>query len=286
MGESINLPPGFRFHPKDEEIITHYLIPKIINPSFSATAIGDVDFNKCEPWHLPGKAKMQGEKEMYFFFQKDRKYPTGTRANRATESGYWKATGKDKEIYKAKTTALVGMRKTLVFYKGRAPRGQKTNWVMHEFRQEGKHHSLPNLPRSAKDEWVVCRVVHKTIGLKRSSPPTEDGHLMDSISTLSPLMEPNLTYHQILDTKGADMIPPPTNQRQNFRTNPQTTNYDDGYHTAVAMANLGACLFKDEALLRSSANTMDHNIDISSVVSMKLYDHDFDEPWTTSSHGF
>ncbi|XP_042414814.1 NAC domain-containing protein 87-like [Zingiber officinale] len=270
MGESINLPPGFRFHPKDEEIITHYLIPKIINPSFTATAIGDVDFNKCEPWHLPGKSKMQGEKEMYFFFQKDRKYPTGTRANRATESGYWKATGKDKEIYKAKTTALVGMKKTLVFYKGRAPRGQKTNWVMHEFRhaQEGKHHSLPNLPRSAKDEWVVCRVVHKTIGLKRSStPPTEDGHLMDSITTSSPLM----------DTKGVDMIPPPPmNQHQNF-------SYNNSYHTVLTMANL----FKDEALLRSSANAMYHNNDISSVVSLKLYDHDFDEPWTTSTtHGF
>lgn len=92
---------------------------------------------------------MQGEKEMYFFFQKDRKYPTGMRTNRATESGYWKATGKDKEIFKAKTTALIGMKKTLVFYKGRAPRGEKTNWVMHEFRLEGQH-LLPNLPKSSK----------------------------------------------------------------------------------------------------------------------------------------
>lgn len=78
-----------------------------------------------------GKASM-GEKEWYFFSIKDRKYPTGLRINRATESGYWKTTGKDKEIFHRQV--LVGMKKTLVFYKGRAPKGEKTNWVMHEYK--------------------------------------------------------------------------------------------------------------------------------------------------------
>nr|GMC73911.1 NAC domain-containing protein 100-like [Ipomoea batatas] len=136
-----NLPPGFRFHPTDEELITYYLSNKVSDFGFSPIAIADVDLNKCEPWDLPGKASM-GEKEWYFFSLRDRKYPTGLRTNRATEAGYWKTTGKDKEIFRG-GVQLVGMKKTLVFYRGRAPKGEKTNWVMHEYRLESKHGFKP-----------------------------------------------------------------------------------------------------------------------------------------------
>jgi hypothetical protein len=84
-----------------------------------------------------------GGREWYFFSLHDRKYATGQRTNRATRTGYWKATGKDRPISVSgrrgagDTAALVGMRKTLVFYQGRAPRGSKTEWVMHEFRVDG-----------------------------------------------------------------------------------------------------------------------------------------------------
>ncbi|XP_074277502.1 NAC domain-containing protein 100-like [Silene latifolia] len=155
--EAMDLPPGFRFHPTDEELISHYLTPKVVDNDFIARAIGEVDLNKCEPWELPSRAKM-GEKEWYFFCVRDRKYPTGLRTNRATEAGYWKATGKDKEIFRGK--ALVGMKKTLVFYKGRAPKGENSNWVMHEYRLEGRC-SPQYLQSNTKNEWVICRVFLK-----------------------------------------------------------------------------------------------------------------------------
>lgn len=57
------------------------------------------------------------------------------------------------------------MRKTLVFYKGRAPHGQKSDWIMHEYRLD-EHHDYSNvyigeLVQCQEDGWVVCRVFKK-----------------------------------------------------------------------------------------------------------------------------
>lgn len=84
-----------------------------------------VSVEKCKIGSTP-------QNDWYFFSHKDKKYPTGTRTNRATAAGFWKATGRDKVIYSS--FRRIGMRKTLVFYKGRAPHGQKSDWIMHEYR--------------------------------------------------------------------------------------------------------------------------------------------------------
>ncbi|CAN6282216.1 unnamed protein product [Urochloa humidicola] len=178
------LPPGFRFHPTDEELVTYYLTRKVSDFAFATRAIADVDLNKCEPWDLPSKASM-GEKEWYFFSKRDRKYPTGIRTNRATDSGYWKTTGKDKEIFHC--GMLVGMKKTLVFYRGRAPKGEKTSWVMHEYRLQNKFPYKPN-----KEEWVVCRVFKKCQIIKIRPPqdsPTMDSPCHDGNASLGELGE-------------------------------------------------------------------------------------------------
>ncbi|KAK1610170.1 hypothetical protein QYE76_033843 [Lolium multiflorum] len=157
------LPPGFRFHPTDEELISYYLLRKVLDHGFSgARAIAEIDLNKCEPWELQDKAcRATAEKEWYFYSLRDRKYPTGLRTNRATSAGYWKATGKDREIRSARSGALVGMKKTLVFYRGRAPKGQKTQWVMHEFRLEGTFAYQFFSNNTTRDEWVIAKIFVK-----------------------------------------------------------------------------------------------------------------------------
>ncbi|XP_056166257.1 NAC transcription factor 29 [Syzygium oleosum] len=125
------LPPGFRFHPTDEELIVYYLQNQAMSRPCPVSIISEVDIYKFDPWQLPEKAEL-GEKEWYFFSPRNRKYPNGDRPNRAAVSGYWKATGTDKPIYSG--SKHVGVKKSLVFYEGRPPKGLKTNWIMHEYR--------------------------------------------------------------------------------------------------------------------------------------------------------
>lgn len=158
----LQLPPGFRFYPTDEELMVQYLCRKVAGHQFSLPIIGDIDLYKFDPWDLPSKA-IFGEKEWYFFSPRDRKYPNGSRPNRVAGSGYWKATGTDKVI----TTEgrRVGIKKALVFYVGKAPKGVKTNWIMHEYR-------LCEPPRkngSTKlDDWVLCRIYKKNSSAQKS----------------------------------------------------------------------------------------------------------------------
>lgn len=85
-----------------------------------------------------------GEKEWYFYCPRDRKYRNSARPNRVTGAGFWKATGTDRPIYSSEgTSKCIGLKKSLVFYKGRAAKGIKTDWMMHEFRLPSLGDSVP-----------------------------------------------------------------------------------------------------------------------------------------------
>lgn len=49
-----NLPPGFRFHPTDEELVVHYLKKKAASAPLPVAIIAEVDLYKFDPWELPG----------------------------------------------------------------------------------------------------------------------------------------------------------------------------------------------------------------------------------------
>ncbi|KAJ8899899.1 hypothetical protein K2173_019602 [Erythroxylum novogranatense] len=165
VSSEFQLPPGFRFHPSDEELIVHYLKNKVTSRPLPASIIADIDLYKYNPWELPKKALFGGE-EWYFFTPRDRKYPNGARPNRTASAGYWKATGTDKPIFSSNGKLNIGVKKALVFYKGRPPKGVKTDWIMHEYRLLELDTMLLNPKKKGPmrlDDWVLCRVRQKNV---------------------------------------------------------------------------------------------------------------------------
>ncbi|XAR55676.1 hypothetical protein NMG60_11035832 [Bertholletia excelsa] len=204
------VPPGFRFHPTDEELLHYYLKKKVTFQKFDMEVIREVDLNKIEPWDLQERCKIGStpQNEWYFFSHKDRKYPTGSRTNRATNAGFWKATGRDKCI--RNSFQKIGMRKTLVFYRGRAPHGQKTDWIMHEYRLEDGDNSESN---SSEDGWVICRVFKKKNLFKVGSEGGGGGGSMGASSVS------DHHHHQLMINNNAS-----TSNNQPHRTFTSTGN--------------------------------------------------------------
>nr|AAK59465.1 putative NAM protein [Arabidopsis thaliana] len=156
--ENGGLAPGFRFHPTDEELVVYYLKRKIRRKKLRVEAIGETDVYKFDPEELPEKALYKTRDRQWFFFSlRDRKH--GSRSSRATERGYWKATGKDRVIHC--DSRPVGEKKTLVFHRGRAPNGERTNWVMHEYtlhKEELKRCGGEDV----KDAYVLYKIYKKS----------------------------------------------------------------------------------------------------------------------------
>ncbi|XP_028805026.1 NAC domain-containing protein 35 isoform X2 [Neltuma alba] len=198
--------PGFRFHPTEEELVEFYLRRKVEGKRFNIELITFLDLYRYDPWELPAMAAI-GEKEWYFYVPRDRKYRNGDRPNRVTTSGYWKATGADRMIRAAESSRSIGLKKTLVFYSGKAPKGIRTSWIMNEYRLP--HHETQ---RFQKAEISLCRVykrpgVEDHPSLPRSLPtrpssssttskPSSDKNHYNNNSKHNINLAPDMFHHQ------------------------------------------------------------------------------------------
>uniref|UniRef100_A0A0E0MPW7 NAC domain-containing protein n=1 Tax=Oryza punctata TaxID=4537 RepID=A0A0E0MPW7_ORYPU len=170
--------PGFRFHPTDQELVGFYLTRKVEKKPFSIEIIKEIDIYKHDPWDLPkvshgvalqgsssSSSSTAAEKECgYFFCLRGRKYRNSIRPNRVTGSGFWKATGIDKPIYDSVASGggdCIGLKKSLVYYRGSAGRGTKTDWMMHEFRLPSS--STSDHLQDASETWTICRIFKRSM---------------------------------------------------------------------------------------------------------------------------
>ncbi|XP_023533213.1 transcription factor JUNGBRUNNEN 1-like [Cucurbita pepo subsp. pepo] len=172
--------PGFRFHPTDDELVGFYLRRKVDKKAMGMELIKSVDIYKHDPWDLPNVSNNLGDKEWYLFCKRGRKYKNSIRPNRVTGSGFWKATGIDKAIYShgGQGNECIGLKKTLVYYKGNAGRGTKTEWMMHEFRLPSRSlntHApsiFPTIRNNVQEAeiWTLCRIFKRSVSCAKYAP--------------------------------------------------------------------------------------------------------------------
>lgn len=86
--------------------------------------------------------------EQWFFFSpRQEREARGGRPTRSTACGYWKATGSPGYVYSSENK-VIGVKKTMVYYRGKAPLGRKTKWKMNEYRAiEFSHQSSDATPK-------------------------------------------------------------------------------------------------------------------------------------------
>ncbi|KAG4916484.1 hypothetical protein JHK82_054134 [Glycine max] len=115
---------------------------------------------------------MRDTEQWFFFIPRQESEARGGRPKRLTTTGYWKATGSPNHVYSS-DNRIIGIKRTMVFYSGRAPNGTKTDWKMNEYTAIKTSSSSPTL----RKEFNLCRVYKKSkclTAFDRRPPPRRD----------------------------------------------------------------------------------------------------------------
>ncbi|XP_073055150.1 NAC domain-containing protein 40-like [Primulina eburnea] len=224
MAEASAMFPGFRFSPTDDELIQYYLKKKLQGFEDGLEVIPELDICRHEPWDLPAQSMIQSDNEWFFFSPRGKKYPSGSQSKRATASGYWKATGKERIVKSGSN--LIGTKRTLVFHMGRAPRGQRTEWIMHEYCAAEK----------SQDDMVVCR-------LRKNSEFHVGDSLMRNFNNQSDLPSANDCGVEMLDKEqspileGADVAESCSKECSNSYNSNSVEQVDTGHESDEKISN-------------------------------------------------
>ncbi|KAK7289965.1 hypothetical protein RIF29_04036 [Crotalaria pallida] len=165
-------PAGFRFSPKDEDLVNLYLKKKAFGEQVPHNVIQDMDVFQNNPSFLPGGGKLF--LDVKFGFNKTRRpVLVNMHEQIAAGLGYWRTEERTEKIIVYGNDKLIGIKNTFVFWEGNGTLQTKTKWVMHEFRLVN-HTTLTMLKVS---DWAVYRVFEdKIMGEEDSDeePSTDD----------------------------------------------------------------------------------------------------------------
>ncbi|XP_023636995.1 putative NAC domain-containing protein 94 [Capsella rubella] len=131
---------GFRFHPRDQELIRYYLEPKVAKKQNKYVELEDkTDIYAKEPWRLTHtKSDLFEPNEWYYFVTHDQvsenvtgKLRNSRKVKGETCEGCWKAPKKLRDVVSKDTREVIGKKRSLSFYvKGES---KSSGWTMTEY---------------------------------------------------------------------------------------------------------------------------------------------------------
>ncbi|KAL2461952.1 NAC domain containing protein 47 [Abeliophyllum distichum] len=167
-GQITDLPIGYRFLPKDEELIDWYLRRKISNGLLPADVIKDIDGSELYGKHPKNVVdNISGhQKSWYFFTHHNEGYDEGENKGIRIVGdgiGFWRGiqaedsiSNSNGEVYASKTHWK--------YFEGPISKGKRTHWMMEEYRLRNNASTSTNGQERDQDqdklvlEWVLVRI--------------------------------------------------------------------------------------------------------------------------------
>ncbi|XP_039172598.1 protein NTM1-like 9 [Eucalyptus grandis] len=167
MAESIEAwPVGLRFKPTEDELIVHHLRKKLKGEMETICVIPELYIYNWEPPELFARYKelssIPSDGSECFFF-----CPHGRKRKRKTECGFWKETCSKRVIQAPDTGEEIGLRRGLVYHKGRQRNSQRTNLGMTEYHLNS---NVSDSEISDPAAMVLCHIINRKS--KKAKSPT------------------------------------------------------------------------------------------------------------------
>ncbi|CAN6217903.1 unnamed protein product [Urochloa humidicola] len=173
-------PIGFRFKPKDEELVEYYLLPRLQGrPTVPNDSVVEANVYACHPDTLTSEYRSGGQEEWYFLSPRSRMYGNGVRPARKTRDGRgrWKASTATKEV--AEEVVCNGIKfckSVLNYFEGNPKKEARTKWIMLELTVPEYEIKLDKPgAKNMLDEFVMCKIYVSPQHKKKGDADEEEG---------------------------------------------------------------------------------------------------------------
>ncbi|KAB2606096.1 NAC transcription factor 29-like [Pyrus ussuriensis x Pyrus communis] len=188
MASANDFPVGYKFHPRDEELVGYYLRNKVRGSPFKdENVIPDLDlYGSMEArdiWNNNGGQNLGKGEDLYFFtkLKPTSSKGTGSRMARTIGSGTWHGENSGTKVKDPKTKETIGWWKRFTYANTKYPQ-ENGCWIMHEFSLDPKlamYIKSNNSRTSNGDEYAVCRI-RKHYDRKRKADDREETRVVES----------------------------------------------------------------------------------------------------------